>query len=289
MFLKKTCIIVVYCSTILMPAWCEASEVIISNPKITMSLSYGKQASITSLAINGKKVIGNPAGIFTTMSVGGTACSSLNLKETPVLTKTGNIIRLSHIWYGNKNFTIKENWIFSVTDKAIKWTIERYTDNTIITSEAGTPVFMFDSINTWTGAYQGYGGLAWFYLFNEKLNTYGVHTSSSNFWNSENGNGLNITVDAPGKNIAMKYVRTNDDQLAYSISVSDSALLPKLDSGTNRRRFLRGRTDVWRAYTIPKGSSSQTITMSYFDVNKKYGRGVFKGIDGAKVSSVLNP
>jgi len=42
--------------------------------------------------------------------------------------------------------------------------------------EAAFPVFNFDSIDTWEGAYQGYGGLPGFYLFNEKLCTYGVHT-----------------------------------------------------------------------------------------------------------------
>jgi len=285
MFLKKIYIATVYCFIILLPAWCAASEIIISNPKITMSLSYGKQACITSIIINGQNMISNnPNGIFTAISTGGATLSSLNLKETPVLTKTGNIIRLSHIWYGNKNLTIKENWIFTVTGKAITWTIEKYTGKAIIADEVATPVFTFDSINTWTGAYQGYGGLAWFYLFNEKLNTYGVHTRSSNFWNSENGTGLNVTVNAPGKNVAMKYTRTNGDQLAYTISVSGKELLPKLDSGTNRRRFLRGRTDVWAPFTLPAGHSSPTITLSYFDVNQKYGRGVSKASTGAKLA-----
>ncbi|HZX58180.1 MAG TPA: hypothetical protein VFE54_05625, partial [Mucilaginibacter sp.] len=192
------------------------------------------------------------------------------------------------IKYGNDSFDIKENWMFVINDKNIKWTIERTFNKPIIAEESAAPVFNFDSINTWEGAYQGYGGLAWFYLFNEKLCTYGVHTCSSDFWNSKTGNGLNIMVDAPGKNVAMKYSRTNDDKLAYSISTSDKELLPKLDSGTNRRRFVRGRTDVWAPLTIPAGTSRQTITLSYFDFQQKYGRGKFKGVDGGKVSDVLN-
>ena len=92
--------------------------------------------------------------------------------------------------------------------------------------EAAVPVFNFDSINTWEGAYQGYGGLAWFYLFNEKLNTYGVHTRSSDFWNSKTNNGLNIRVNAPGKQVAMKYTRTNADKLTYTVTVSNKELMP---------------------------------------------------------------
>ncbi|MGZ3926790.1 MAG: hypothetical protein ACXVJG_07525, partial [Mucilaginibacter sp.] len=285
---KKIYITLIFCSSIFLPAISLAKEVTISNPKISMTLSYGEKASIASLVVNGQKVISGTDGIFTSVKVGGITYSSLHLKGTPVLLKTGNIIKLVGINYGDENLAIKENWIFTITGKSIKWTLERSCSKPVAAEEAALPVFNFDSINTWEGAYQGYGGLAWFYLFNEKLCTYGVHTRSTNFWNSKTGNGLNITVIAPGNQVAMKYTRTNDDRLAYTISKSNKELLPKLDSGTNRRRFVRGRTDVWSAFTIPAGTSTQSITLSYIDVKQKYGRGEFKGIDGAEVSAVLN-
>ncbi|MDB5135663.1 MAG: hypothetical protein JWP37_2266 [Mucilaginibacter sp.] len=285
---KKIYAALIYCSFILLPAISLAKEITISNPKITMTLSYGEKACITSLIVNGQKVITQTDGIFTSVKIGSTTYSSLHLKQTPILTRTGNMINVSGIRYGNDNLTIKENWIFIATGKSIKWTIERSSDKTIKAEEAATPVFNFDRMDTWEGAYQGYGGLAWFYLFNEKLCTYGVHTQSTNFWNSKSDNGLNITVDAPGNNVAMKYTRTNEDKLAYTISVSHKELLPKLDSGTNRRRFIRGRTDAWVPFTIPAGTGTQSITLSYFDFKQKYGRGEFKDIDGAKVSAVLN-
>ena len=288
MSFKRICATLIYCSVIFLPAVAMANEIIISNPKIAMVLNYGKEASITSLIVNGQKVISGADGIFTSVNVGGINYSSLHLKQSPVLVKTGNVFKISGISYGDKNLIINESWIFTVTNNNIKWTIERATTKPLNVDEAAMPVFNFDSIDTWEGAYQGYGGLAWFYLFNEKLCTYGVHTRSSNFWNSKTGNGLNITVDAPGKNVAMTYTRTNDDKLAYTISVSDNELLPKSDSGTNRRRFIRGRTDVWSPFTLAAGSSRQTITLSYFDFKQKYGRGELKGIDGAKVSAVLN-
>ncbi|MCC8426522.1 hypothetical protein [Mucilaginibacter sp. UR6-11] len=255
---------------------------------MSLTLNYGEGAGITSLVVNGQKVVSSAGGIFTSVTVGGITYSSLHLTKKPAFSKIGNVYRLSNISYGDKSLIVKENWIFKIANGAIKWTIERITDKPVIAAGEATPVFNFDSINTWEGAYQGYGGLAWFYLFNEKLCTYGVHTRSSDFWNSKNDNGLNITVDAPGKNVAMKYTRTNDDKLAYTISVSDKELLLKYEAGTNRRRFIRGKTDVWAAFNMRAGLSKQSITFTPFDFSKKYGRGIFKGIDGDKVGAVLN-
>jgi hypothetical protein len=285
---KVTRILLIYCLWFFLPALTFAKEITVGNAKITMTLDYGAQVSITSLSINGQNVINGPDGIFTSVNVNGITYSSLHLKQIPILIKSGNNIQIRNIDYGNNSFTIKENWLFVVNGKTIKWTIERSCDKQVKADESSAPVFNFNSINTWEGAYQGYGGLLWFYLFNEKLCTYGVHTRSCDFWNSKTGNGLNITVDAPGKNVAMKYSRTNDDKLAYTITTSDKELLPKLDSGTNRRRFVRGRTDVWSPFNIPAGLSNQSITFNYFDFQQKYGRGKFKGVDGDKVSAVLN-
>jgi hypothetical protein len=260
----------------------------VSNPKISLILDYSNKASITSMTVNGQKVISSADGIFTSVNVDGTVYSSLHLKGTPVLVKSGNTFNLNGITYGNNDFTIRENWIFTITNQAIKWNIERSVSKPFEIEEEAIPVFNFDNIHTWEGAYQGYGGLAWFYLFNEKLCTYGVHTTSSKFWNSRTGNGLNIAVDAPGNNVAMKYSRSMDDKLAYSITVSKKEMLPRYDSGTNRRRFIRNKTNVWDDFMLASGKHNQSITLSYFDFNKEYGRGKFNGINGSQVSDVLN-
>ena len=130
--------------------------------------------------------------------------------------------------------------------------------------------------------------VAWFYLFNKKLDTYGVYSNSSDFWNSKTGNGLNITVTAPGKQIAMDYSRTVDDKLAYTIAVSLSEMQPRFDADTHRRRYVRDTTDVWASMHLDEGTSKQSITLSYFDFNEKYGRGNLKGVNQEQVSSVLN-
>src|ERR1700712_2205975 len=71
------------------PVTIKQKTVIISNPKITMMLDYGDKASITSLIINGQKVISGVEGIYTSVNVGGTTYSSLHLTGTPLLVKQG--------------------------------------------------------------------------------------------------------------------------------------------------------------------------------------------------------
>ncbi|HVK97212.1 MAG TPA: hypothetical protein VM368_05310, partial [Flavisolibacter sp.] len=102
------------------------------------------------------------------------------------------------------------------------------------------------------------------------------------------GNGLKVEVDAPGKEVAMKYTRTADDKLAYTVALSRDEMIPRHDEGTNRKRFINGRTDVWAPFTVEAGKSLQTITLSYFDFNKEFDRGKFVGLNGEQVSSVLN-
>jgi hypothetical protein len=284
MSVKKLYFALIYCSFLFIPAAAIAKQITISNTGISMVLSYGTEASISSMSVNGRKVISNADGIYTSVNIGGTVYSSLHLTGTPVLVKNGNTISINGIHYG----IIHENWTFTISNKSIKWTIARTIAKGTTIEEAALPTFNFDSINTWEGAYQGYGGLAWFYLFNEKLNTYGVHTRSSDFWNSKTNDGLNITVSAPGNNVAMKYTRTNDDKLAYTIGISHNQMAYKSDSDTHRRRFITGRTDVWAPFTVQPGTTRQTITLSAFNFNDKYGRGTFKGIDGDKVGAVLN-
>jgi hypothetical protein len=263
-------------------------KITFGNPKIKLTLDYNSKANISSLVVNGQKVIEGTAGIYSEVRTASGLYSSLHTTSTPRITTAINTIKVAGISYGNNDLTVTENWKFTVTDKDIKFDVDRTFSKATLVEEVALPSFNFNDLNTWEGAYQGYGGLAWFYLFNEKLCTYGVHTNSSRFWNSKTGNGLKVSVDAAGKQVAMKYSRTHDDKLAYNITVSDKEMIPRFDSGTNRKRFIRQRTDVWSAFNMPAGKTSASVTLSYFDFNKEFGRGKFVGLNGTQVSSVLN-
>lgn len=267
----------------------KAKSISFGNEKMSVVLDYNKTANISLLTINGQLVVQGTEGIYSKFKTKEGVYSSLLLTKDPTVTIAKNIIRISDINYGDKNLTISESWTFIVHNTNIAFDMDRTLSKTVVAEQQGFPVIMFKDINIWEGAYQDYGGLAWFYLFNKKLDTYGVHSNSSRFWNSKTGNGLTISVASPNKEVAMDYSRTATDQLAYSIGVSEKKITPRFDSGTNRRLFLRDTsTNVWAAIKMNAGTTSEHITLSYFNFEDQYGRGKFNGINGEQVSSALN-
>lgn len=266
----------------------KSKTVTFGNKKILLTLDYNGKANVSALEVNGQKVIDGADGIFSQVRTPKALYSSLKTIASPTIVTGPNTVTLSGIRYGDNDLTITEKWKFTIKENDVKLDVDRSFSKAALVEEVSLPTFHFDNINTWEGAYQGYGGLAWFYLFNERLATYGVHTNSSRFWNSKTGNGLKVVVDAPGKEVAMKYTRTADDKLAYDITVANQEIIPRFDSGTNRKRFIRGRTDVWSPLQMQAGTTKQALTLSYFDFNKEHGRGKFVGMNGEQVSSVLN-
>lgn len=266
----------------------QDKTIVFGNDKIEMTLDYNGKANISSVIVNDQQVIGGNAGIYTSLKTRHENYSSLRLLSQPSVKVAGNIITVTNIIYGNKTNPINETWKFVATNDNILFTISRTIAKTIIAEKAALPVIMFKDTAVWNGAYTDYGGLAWFYLFDKKLDTYGVHTSSSQFWNSKTGNGLNISVHAPGKHIAMDYSRTASDQLACNIAVAQNELTPRFDSGTQRRRFVRDTTDVWAPVTLNAGTTTATITLAWLDYKKTSDRGNLVGINGEQVKAVLN-
>ncbi len=272
---------------LLIAAPTSAQTLVFGNTKLQLTLDYNAKATISALTVNGEKVIDGPEGIYSLLKTKTATYSTIHLLATPLATKTANTVTLKNIVYGDQNLKISETWHFIINKDNIKFTIDRTLSKPVEIVQASLPVFNFKSVDTWEGAYQDYGGLAWFYLFNKRAETYATHTHSSKFWNSKTNNGLNLSVDAPGEQVAMSYSRTMTDQLACSITVQKSEPALRLDSGTNRRRFLRDSTDVWAAYKAA-GKTTQSITLSYFDFNKTNGRGQLTGVNANQVSAVLN-
>lgn len=267
----------------------DVSEKVITfgNDKLMLSLDYNGRCAVNALSVNGQDVISGPAGIFTEIKTASNTFSSLKLTSDPIVKTGKNTVTVSNITYGEKNEIVIEKWHFSISENDISFDIERNFPNPLTIHEAAFPSFTFNSINTWDGAFLGYGGLAWFYLFNAKLCTYGVHSNSSVFWNSTTGNALKVTVSAPGKQVAMKYSRSAGDKLIYNIAVSDNELTCRYET-EKRSRFIRGKTDVWDTFAAPAGEYVQSITLSYLDYNEEYNRGKFVGEDGKQVTALLN-
>lgn len=259
------------------------------NATIKAILNYNKQVNISFLSIDGTTVIQSDAGIYSAIKTKKNNFSTLHCLKDPVIKIAANTISITGISYGDKDISITENWMIIISNNTIKLNMQRRLSKEIVAEEIASPVFMFSNINTWEGAFQDYGGLAWFYLFNKKEDTYGVHSNAASFWNSITGKSLDIAVDAPGNEVAMSYSRTTNNELAYKILASTNKIIPRLDSGTNRRRFLRDTiTDVWAPVKLNAGQSVISLSIDAFNFNEKYGRGKFAGINGEQVSAVLN-
>ena len=262
--------------------------VIFGNSGLRITLDYMNKCVITKMDINSSTVISNNEGGYSKIKTGENTYSSLTLQSQPAYSAGKDEITLSGIKYGASSVIISEIWKFKITPDKIIFNIIREIPNDLTVEEAAFPSFNFDSINTWEGAFQGNGGVAWFYLFNEKLCTYGVHTNNAYFWNSSTDAGLTVAASSPGTNIAMKYSRRNDDKLEYSITTSKGEIGLRYDEDTHRRRFIRGKTNVWSDIKIKAGKYSQSLTLTPFSYKQEYNRGSFKGIDGGQVTSVLN-
>ena len=210
--------------------------VTISNSNLTIVVDYNHGCRVSAMEVNGINVIAGNTGIYSAIQTKDKTFSTLQLKNSPKVKSSKNSVEINDIVYGDANLSIHENWKFIASDSNIQFSITRSFPKSFEAQSVSFPAMEFNNINTWEGAFQGFGGIAWFYLFNEKLMTYGVHTNEVSFWNSANDNGLHVLVNAPGKQVAMKYSRTDDDKLNYSIAVSQKEMLPRYDSGTHRRR-----------------------------------------------------
>jgi hypothetical protein len=253
-----------------------------------MTLDYNLKCVVTEMQVNGESILANQKGIYSGVRTPENLYSTSQLTVSPEIKTSNNKVTITNIRYGDNRAPIGETWTFDITETDVRFTIERNVQKSFTAEEIAFPSVNFKNINTWDGAFLDYGGLAWFYLFNEKLCTYGVHSGSSVFWNSTSGNGLFISTKVPGKQVASKFSRTNDDQLVYNLTISEGEMTYRYDADTKRRRFVRGKTDVWSPVVLPAGKYVQTITMSHVNYNEAYNRGNLPGINGKSVTKLLN-
>lgn len=266
----------------------QTKVVIFGNSNLMLTLDYNGKCIVSQLDINRQNVISGTPGIFFEIRTLQNTFSTKKLLAIPKVNTAKNTVLVTGIIYGDSEFHIAENWNFTINENDIVMKIEREINKDLLVEEVSFPSFSFNDIDTWNAALLGNGGVAWFYLFNEKLCTYGVHSDHSAFWNAKSNTGLKISTSVIGKQIASKYCRSGEDKLVYSISVSDQELVPRYDADTKRRRFIREKTDVWDSFVLKAGRYIQTIKLSPTDYSEEYNRGEFAGVDGEKITQLLN-
>jgi hypothetical protein len=266
----------------------SANVIVFGNSKISITLDYDHKCAVTNLVVNGETVISDKPGIYSEIRTRTAVLSTRKLASSPELRTESYRVTLHHIDYGENNISIRETWNFYISETDIRFEVERTVSNPFMAEEVSFPSVVFNSIRTWEGAFTGFGGLAWFYLFNEKLCTYGVHTGYSAFWNSITGNGLRLITTCPGREVASKFTRSSDDGLQYSVSLSDGEMNYRYDKDTRRRRFIRQKTDVWDSLLVTAGKYLETMTFSWLNYREEFNRGKLAGINGNQVTNLLN-
>lgn len=266
----------------------ELKTISFGNSRINLELDYNQKVNISSLHVNGQEVIKGDSGVYDAIKTNDTFYTTLHLLKLPEVKIGDSTVQIKKIVYGDDKNKVEESWLFTISTVDIKFRVDRKVPKGIVLQKASFPIFTFN-LDSWEGAYQDYGGLAWFYLFNKRLDAYGVHSRSARLWNSKTGNGLTVSIDAPNSEAALDYNRTATDKLTCNVALSSSEFIPRFDTGTNRRRFVRDTTAwVWAPLTKNDKKTTATITLSYFDFEEAFGRGKLVGIDQKQVSAVLN-
>lgn len=302
--LTRTAISVMSLSLLSSAAWSQSKgarySIVHDRVDKTVTLSDGEGNLTLSINYNGKCVINEllfkktiplcgPSGVYSGAILNGKEYSSRSSMASPTVFTQGNSVTVSGITYGGGGVVAQERWIFKVHSDHIRWRIERTYRAAGIIDEALFPAWNFKSISTWQGALLGNGGVAWFKLFDSPNATYGVHTDAVTFWNKDNGACLRLQADGGGHNrVAVRFSRQPDDQLTCSFSVSETELIPKYDSGVNRRRYLPGKQDVWSPFRTNGKTVSVEYVLAGLDYDKEYDRGTIRHFDGEVLRTLLN-
>ena len=86
----------------------QNKRIVFGNDKISMILDYNRKANISSVTLNGQKIIEGDTGIYTTIRTKNATYSSLELLSGPSVKVTNHTITISAIRYGDKTLSINE-------------------------------------------------------------------------------------------------------------------------------------------------------------------------------------
>ncbi len=145
----------------------QHKTVTMSHDHLKLVLNYDHQCHLTYFGVNGQNVIDENAGMYSEIKTGGQTFSTIKLEKSPFVKVTGKVVEVSDIIYGDGNTKMNERWQFALTDTGIQFTIKRNCPKSFEAESVSFPAIRFNDINTWEGAFQSFGGIAWFYLFIE--------------------------------------------------------------------------------------------------------------------------
>ncbi|MDH4196018.1 MAG: hypothetical protein OEW05_01265, partial [Candidatus Aminicenantes bacterium] len=180
-------------------------------------------------------------------------------------------------------------WTFRSEPTAVVWRIEREYAAAGVLDEILLPAWEFRDLTAWTSALLGTGGAVWFKLFDRAGATYGVHTDKVTLWSRDRRAALRITAHPEaGRHAAVRFTRLPGDGLAMVWTITADEVTPRYDPGTNRRRFLPDRDDVWAPVRTDPGRIAVEYRLSVVDADEEYGRGTLVGFREPSIRALAN-
>jgi len=250
--------------------------------KLKIRLSFAKGCRLDRLDVMGREVVSPAKGLWSAVKFGGRWLTSANLAHPPKISATGNQLRISGIEYG-EGVRVVEGWTFTAKEDSIRWEIRRRYLDAGMLEDTAMPQASFSTMDTWTGALLGTGGVAWGKLLDAPNATYGVHTGLATFWNPASNDCLRFSTW--GGERALRFTREADGSFAMAASVTAEPRGTKHD----KARFQRHGEDVWAPFAVTAGQeASSAVELSAFGYQEAYGRGEFKGLNTSAITELLN-
>ena len=259
----------------------------VQNGALRLHLRCDTRCCIDSIWIGESLLSGSGIGGYTGVLTGSTWHASTACQSPPVLSTSGDAITIRGIRFAAGHDTLNETWTFRLSGESIVWNVERTLPGPLAVDDNAFPAISVSPIGRFDGALLDNGGVAWFRLFNDTVLAYGVHTEGATLWSARDRECLSLKSAAGSGERALS-VSKRGETATCAFSTSPAEMRYRFDAGTHRRRFIRGRTDVWQTTTYPEGTYRATISLSAPDYRGKFGRGEFRGIDGGAVTSIEN-
>lgn len=261
----------------------QTAEISDGTGRLRLRLDLANGLKIDRLDLGPRRLAAPGGGAWTGFKVGARWLTSKSLLRPPHFSSGPNRLVVSGVEYGTGEQSVVETWSFTSRRDAIDWTIQRRYRLGGEVEDSALPSLDFASLDTWTGARLGTGGVAWTKLLDAPNATYGVHTEEATFWKSGEADLLRLSLH--GSSPAFRFTREPSGTFSATSTVSSAPLEPKVGLA----RFLRDRQDVWRARTVRPGEVEQiTLELRAEPRASTFDIGSFRGLDTDAVRDMLS-
>ena len=251
---------------------------------LQLQIDYSKGCKISQVNIRGENCISS-LGVYTSIKTATNLFTSLESTSDAKVKVEKNRVEVSNIIFGDNKMGVAETWIFTASEKLIKWEIRRQYLQSGQLDNMAMPVWDFSSLSTWKGGILNTGGMVWCKYLENINDTYGVHTNGVTFWKPHSEDGFRVDASSQnGGNIACSFSHGTNGEFKFT------QYLTPLELGQRYKlnRFVNRKADVFAPFEVKKGISEISMLLSYVDYNKEYDRGTLVGIDAVAVRELLN-